>query len=114
MIYTTFSAGPIYFYAFNVIEGMDTLGGSADSRGWLLEDLEALGFEVCPFIRVEKDVPPANVEMKILHLRSVANIDYCGIRNLLHLLSGHGFTEDELKKIAARIARNMGADIIFC
>ena len=65
----------IYFYAFNVIEGMDTLGGNADSRGWLLEDLETLGFEICPFIRVEKNVPPANVEMKILHLRSVANIE---------------------------------------
>ena len=65
----------IYFYAFNVIEGMDTLGGNADSRGWLLEDLEALGLEVCPFIRVEKNVPPANVEMKILHLKSVANIE---------------------------------------
>ena len=43
-----------------------------------------------------------------------ANIDYCGIRNLLRLLSGQGFTESELKKIAARIASNTGADIIFC
>ena len=32
-----------------------------------------------------------------------ANIDYCGIRNLLRLLVGQGFTEAELKKIAARI-----------
>ena len=43
-----------------------------------------------------------------------ANIDFCGIRNLLHLLSGQGFTEKELKKIADRIARSTGADIIFC
>ena len=43
-----------------------------------------------------------------------ANIDYCGIRNLLHLLSGQGFTEAELKKIAARIAQATGATIIFC
>ncbi|MDE6259388.1 MAG: hypothetical protein K2M42_00755 [Oscillospiraceae bacterium] len=43
-----------------------------------------------------------------------ANIDFCGIRNLLHLLSGQGFTENELKKIADRIARSTGADIIFC
>lgn len=43
-----------------------------------------------------------------------ANIDYCGIRNLLRLLSGQGFTEAELKKIAARIAQTMGATIIFC
>ena len=43
-----------------------------------------------------------------------ANIDFCGIRNLLQLLLGQGFTEKELKKIAARIARSTGADIIFC
>lgn len=42
------------------------------------------------------------------------NIDYCGIRNLLHMLAGHGFTESELKKIAARIALATGADIILC
>ena len=43
-----------------------------------------------------------------------ANIDYCGIRNLLRLLLDHGFTEKELKRIADRIAKTMGADIIFC
>ena len=43
-----------------------------------------------------------------------ANIDYCGIWNLLRLLSGQGFTENELKKIAARIASSTGADIILC
>lgn len=43
-----------------------------------------------------------------------ANIDYCGIRNLLRLLEGQGFTEKELKKIAARIAVDTGATIIFC
>ena len=42
------------------------------------------------------------------------NIDYCGIQNLLRLLSGHGFTETELKKIAARIVKTTGADIILC
>jgi len=41
------------------------------------------------------------------------NIDYCGIRNLLRLLEGHGFSKTELKRIAARIAENIGADIIF-
>lgn len=30
------------------------------------------------------------------------------------LLIGQGFTEAELKKIAARIAQETGADIIFC
>ena len=43
-----------------------------------------------------------------------ANIDLCGIRNLLKLLKGQGFTEKELKRIADRIARRTGADIIFC
>ena len=43
-----------------------------------------------------------------------ANIDYCGIRNLLRLLETHGFTKDELKRIAARIAQTTGATIIFC
>ena len=43
-----------------------------------------------------------------------ANIDYCGIRNLLRLLLDHGFTEKELKRIADRIAQRTGADIIFC
>ena len=65
----------VYFYAFNVIEGMETLGVNADSRGWLLEDLDALGFETCPFIRLEKNVSPAKMENKIQHLRSIANIE---------------------------------------
>ena len=43
-----------------------------------------------------------------------ANIDLCGIRNLLHLLLDQGFTETDLKKITARIAQETGADIIFC
>ena len=43
-----------------------------------------------------------------------ANIDYCGIRNLLRLLLDHGFTEKELKRIVDRIAKTTGADIIFC
>ena len=43
-----------------------------------------------------------------------ANIDYCGIRKLLRLLEDQGFSKAELKKIAARIAAETGADIIFC
>ena len=65
----------IYFYAFNVIEGMATLGGNSDSRGWLLEDLEPLGFEVCPFVRMSKGTSRAEMESKIQHLRSIANIE---------------------------------------
>ena len=65
----------IYFYAFNIIEGMGTLGNNADSRGWLLEDLEALGFEVCPFIRLETNVSTAEMESKIRHLKTIASIE---------------------------------------
>ena len=65
----------IYFYAFNVIEGMDTLGSSTDSRGWLLEDLELLGFEVCPFVRMSKGTSQAETESKIQHLRSISSIE---------------------------------------
>ena len=46
--------------------------------------------------------------------QSNTNVDYCGIRNLLRLLETHGFTKDELKRIAARIAQTTGATIIFC
>lgn len=41
------------------------------------------------------------------------NIDYCGILNLLRTLEQHGFSKAELKKISARIAAQMGADIIL-
>lgn len=43
-----------------------------------------------------------------------ANIDYCGVMNLLHLLEEHGFSKAETKKIAARVASQIGADIIIC
>ena len=43
-----------------------------------------------------------------------ANINYCGICNLLRQLAGRGFTAAELRRIAARIAKMTGADIIFC
>ncbi len=42
------------------------------------------------------------------------NVDYCGIRNLLRLLEDYGFSQAELKRIAARIAVDTGATIIFC
>ena len=65
----------VYFYAFNVIEGMETFGGITDSRGWLLEDLELLGFEICPFIRLEKNIPTAEMERNIQHLKNVASVE---------------------------------------
>lgn len=43
-----------------------------------------------------------------------ANIDFCGIANLLQYLVAHGHcTEKEAKKISERIAERIGADIIF-
>ena len=42
-----------------------------------------------------------------------ANIDFCGIKNLLSLLGPCGFSKGELQKIAARIAAQTGADIIL-
>ena len=43
-----------------------------------------------------------------------ANIDYCGVMKLLCVLEEHGFTKAELKKVAARVAAQTGADIILC
>ncbi len=42
-----------------------------------------------------------------------ANIDLCGIRNLLSVLEQSGFSRQELRRILARIAAQTGADIIF-
>lgn len=43
------------------------------------------------------------------------DIDLCGMKQLLLALSSHGFSEAELRKIVARIAVQIGADIIlFC
>ena len=42
-----------------------------------------------------------------------ANVDLCGVRNLLRILSQHGFSEAELKKIEARVAVQLGATIVF-
>ena len=41
------------------------------------------------------------------------NVDYCGIVNLLRVLKEHGFSEEELKRIKARIAVKLGTSIIL-
>lgn len=41
------------------------------------------------------------------------NVDYCGIRNLLRVLKEHGFSEEELKRIEARIAVKLGTSIVL-
>ena len=56
---------------------------------------------------------PFCLEESVMTEKNV-NIDYCGIRTLLRLLEGQGFSQAELKKIAARIAQVTGATIIFC
>lgn len=42
-----------------------------------------------------------------------ANVDLCGIRNLLLVLGRNGFSGRELRNILARIATQTGADIIL-
>lgn len=43
-----------------------------------------------------------------------ANLDYCGIVNLIMaLVDANACTEDEAHKIANRIASRIGADILF-
>ena len=42
-----------------------------------------------------------------------ANVDLCGIRNLLFVLERNGFSRRELRKILSRIAGETGADIIL-
>ena len=41
------------------------------------------------------------------------NIDLCGIKNLLLLLEGRGFTKSELDKVLKRIAVQSGAHILL-
>ena len=44
----------------------------------------------------------------------IPNIDYCGVVNLLRRLTEKNIcTEKEVKRIAARVARNIGADVIL-
>ena len=46
-------------------------------------------------------------------MKQDANVDFCGIRNLLKILAEHGFSQEELKKIEARVAAQLGATIFF-
>ena len=62
----------IYFYAFNVLEGMEAFGGIADSRGKLLAAIRGLGFSVCPFVPIPKHASAEEIESAIRHLRNTA------------------------------------------
>ena len=46
-------------------------------------------------------------------MKGNANVDFCGVRNLLRMLEQHGFSEAELKRIEARVAIQLGATIVF-
>ena len=63
----------IHFYAFNVIEGMEGFGEIADKRGKLLEAMQSLGFEVCPFLSLTKKVSMEELEKGIRYLRNAAD-----------------------------------------
>ena len=46
----------VYFYAFNILEGMEEFGEIADSRGRLLETIGKFGFDTCPFTFLPENV----------------------------------------------------------
>ena len=62
----------VYFYAFNILEGMEDFGKIADSRGRLLEAVGELGFAVCPFIFLPDNVTLREIETQISCLKALA------------------------------------------
>jgi DNA ligase (NAD+) len=62
----------VHFYAFNVIDGMEGFGASADSRGGLLQEVQKFGFDICPFVFMEKDTSLEDIEAEIEKLRAIA------------------------------------------
>lgn len=62
----------VYFYAFNVIEGMETFGSISDSRGKLLLAIKELGFDVCPFVFLKENASLEDIEAEIQRLQGIA------------------------------------------
>lgn len=62
----------VYFYAFNILEGMEGFGKTADSRGRLLEATEGLGFAICPFTFLPENVTLREIENRIGCLKVLA------------------------------------------
>ena len=62
----------VYFYAFNIIEGMEAFGGLADSRGKLLQAVQGLGVDICPFVSMKKNVALGEVKAEIQKLKALA------------------------------------------
>lgn len=62
----------VYFYAFNILEGMDGFGKIADSRGKLLEAVGEMGFDVCPFMFLQENETLPEIEDRITRLKALA------------------------------------------
>lgn len=62
----------VHFYAFNIIEGMEAFGELADSRGKLLQAVQGLGFDICPFVSMKKDATIGEIEAGIQKLKVLA------------------------------------------
>lgn len=62
----------VYFYAFNMIEGMEAFEEFADSRGKLLQELKELGFDICPFVSLKTDTTQEEIEAEIQKLKVLA------------------------------------------
>ena len=62
----------VYFYAFNILEGMEEFGKIADSRGKLLETIGEFGFDTCPFTFLPENVTLLDLENRISQLKTLA------------------------------------------
>ncbi len=67
-----------------------------------------------PRVQAPPGVPVIGQETRTTMKTQNANIDFCGIVNLLQYLVAHGhFSKKEAQKISERIAEKLGADIIL-
>ncbi len=62
----------VYFYAFNILEGMEQFGEIADSRGKLLKAVGELGFAACPFTFLPEHATLQEIEDRIGCLKALA------------------------------------------
>lgn len=62
----------VHFYAFNMIEGMEVFGESADSRRKLLQEVQKFGFDIYPFVFLEKGAESKEIEVGMEKLRTLA------------------------------------------
>ena len=62
----------VYFYVFNILEGMGDFGKIADNRGRLLEEVRELGFDICPFTFLSGHITLQEIEDRISQLKALA------------------------------------------